>query len=121
MRKLMTAAVILLVLMVGIALGEGSSLSIDAPREEIRPGRPVIVSFTVPEDGTCSIGLRNEAGAELTVAGEGGIQFHVLERYLRRNSGIRRRLDPDDPDERTCRGNRDYGRPDDPLPDCRYN
>ena len=74
MRKLMTAAVILLVLMVGIALGEGSSLSIDAPREEIRPGRPVIVSFTVPEDGTCSIGLRNEAGAELTVAGERAVK-----------------------------------------------
>ena len=60
----------LLVLMVGIALGEGSGLSIDAPREEIRPGRPVILSFMVPEDGTCSIVLRNKAGAELTVAEE---------------------------------------------------
>ena len=60
----------LLVLMAGIALGEGSGLSIDAPREEIRPGRPVILSFMVPEDGTCSIGLRNKAGTELTVAEE---------------------------------------------------
>ena len=66
----MAAAVMLLVLLAGIALGEGSGLSIDAPREEIRPGRPVILSFMVPEDGTCSIGLRNKAGTELTVAEE---------------------------------------------------
>ena len=70
MKRLAVAAIVLLVLMAGIALGEGSGLSIDAPREEIRPGRPVIVSFMVPEDGTCSIGLRNKAGAELTIAEE---------------------------------------------------
>ena len=74
MKRLAAAAIMLLVLMAGIALGEGSGLSIDAPREEIRPGRPVIVSFTVPEDGTCSIGLVNEAGAELTVAGERAVK-----------------------------------------------
>ena len=67
----MTAAVMLLVLLAGIALGEGSGLSIDAPREEIRPGRPVIVSFTVPEDGTCSITLQDGTGATaFTVAEE---------------------------------------------------
>ncbi len=70
MKRLAVAAIMLLVLMAGIALGEGSGLSIDAPREEIRPGRPVILSFMVPEDGTCSIGLRNKAGTELTVAEE---------------------------------------------------
>ena len=70
MKRLAVAAIMLLVLMVGIALGEESGLSIDAPREEIRPGRPVILSFMVPEDGTCSIVLRNKAGAELTVAEE---------------------------------------------------
>ena len=70
MKRLAVAAIVLLVLMAGIALGEGSGLSIDTPREEIRPGRPVIVSFMVPEDGTCSIGLRNKAGAELTIAEE---------------------------------------------------
>ena len=70
MKRLAVAAIVLLVLMAGIALGEGSGLSIDATREEIRPGRPVIVSFMVPEDGTCSIGLRNKAGAELTIAEE---------------------------------------------------
>ena len=41
----------------GIALAEDSGLSIDAFREEIRPGRPVVVSFTVPKDGVCDIGI----------------------------------------------------------------
>lgn len=68
MRRLTAAAVMLLVLLAGIALGEGSGLSVNAPREEIRPGRPVIVSFTVPEDGVCDIGVRNETGTELTIA-----------------------------------------------------
>ncbi len=75
MRKLAAAVMICLVLMAGIALGEGSGLSIGAPREEIRPGRPVVVSFTVPEDGTCSIGLRNSSGnAVLTVAEERAVK-----------------------------------------------
>ena len=64
----MAAAVMLLVLLAGIALGEGSALSVSAPGEEIRPGRPAIVSFTVPEDGVCDLSLRNEAGTELAVA-----------------------------------------------------
>lgn len=71
MRRLVTAIMIWLVLTVGIAMAEDSGLSISAPREEIRPGRPVILSFTVPEDGTCSISLRNEEGTStLTVADE---------------------------------------------------
>ena len=69
MRRLMAVAAMILTLWACCALAEGSALSIDAPREEIRPGRPVIVSFTVPEDGTCSIGLRDETGTvTLTVA-----------------------------------------------------
>ena len=68
MRRLMAVAVMLLVLLAGIALGEGSGLSVNAPQEEIRPGRPVIVSFTVPEDGVCDVGLRNETGTVLTIA-----------------------------------------------------
>ncbi len=68
MRRLMAAAVMLLVLLAGIALGEGSGLSVSAPREEIRPGRPVIVSFTVPEDGVCDVGVRNETGTVRTIA-----------------------------------------------------
>ena len=67
----MTAAVMLLMLTAGIAFGEGFGLSIDAPRDVIRPGRPVIISFMVPEDGTCSIGLRDETGAaSLSIAEE---------------------------------------------------
>ena len=61
----------LLVLLAGIALGEGSGLSVSAPREEIRPGRPVIVSFTVPEDGVCDVGLRNETGDTVMIIAEG--------------------------------------------------
>ena len=34
MKRLAVAAIVLLVLMAGIALGEGSGLSIDAPRAE---------------------------------------------------------------------------------------
>ena len=71
MRRLMAAAVMLLVLLAGIALGEGSGLSVNAPREEIRPGRPVIVSFTVPEDGVCDVGLRNETGDTVMIIAEG--------------------------------------------------
>ena len=68
MRRLIAAAVVLLVMLAGIAAAENPALSIDAPREEIRPGRPVVISFTVPEDGVCSIGLRNETGSSLTIA-----------------------------------------------------
>ena len=71
MRRLKLIAAAILMLWAFSAMAEGAGLSIDAPREEIRPGRPVIVSFTVPEDGMCSIVLREEAGASvLTVAEE---------------------------------------------------
>ena len=75
MKRLVSAAIVLLVMLAGIALGEGSGLRIDAPGEEIRPGRPVIVSFTVPEDGTCSIALRNETGETVfTIAEERAVK-----------------------------------------------
>ena len=75
MRRLIAAAVVLLVMLAGIAAAENPALGIDAPREEIRPGRPVVLSFTVPEDGTCSIGLRDEAGAsELTITEERAVR-----------------------------------------------
>ena len=71
MRRLMAIAAAILMLWAYAALAEGSGLSIDAPREEVSPGRPVILSFTVPEDGTCSIGLKNEAGSALADEGRG--------------------------------------------------
>ena len=71
MRRLVAVAAAILTLWVCSALAEGTGLSIDAPREEIRPGRPVILSFTVPEDGTCSIDLHDEAGTSVLNIAEG--------------------------------------------------
>ena len=71
MRRLALAVMICLLMLAGTARGEGSGLSIYVPREEIRPGRPVIVSFTVPEDGTCTITLEDETGATAYTVAEG--------------------------------------------------
>ena len=71
MRRLLVIALAILMLRACAALAEGSALSIDAPREEIRPGRPVVLSFTVPEDGTCSIDLHDEAGTSVLNIAEG--------------------------------------------------
>ena len=49
-----------LVLLLCCARAEAPALSISAPGEEIRPGRPVVLSFMVPEDGECSIFLADE-------------------------------------------------------------
>ena len=70
MRRLAAAAMVCLLVLAGLAFAESPGLSIDAPGE-IRPGSPVIVSFTVPEDGTCTIGLADETGdASLTISAE---------------------------------------------------
>ena len=71
MRRLLVIAWAILMLWACAALAEESALSIDAPREEIRPGRPVVLSFTVPEDGTCSIDLHDEAGTSVLSIAEG--------------------------------------------------
>ena len=68
MKRLALAVMICLLMLAGTAFAEAPGLSIDAPREEICPGRPVVVSFNVPEDGTCSIGLVNGEGVSLTVS-----------------------------------------------------
>ena len=64
MRRLLASALAGLALLAGTALAEAPGLSIAVPAEEIRPGRPVIVTIMVPEDGTCSIRLQDEAGQE---------------------------------------------------------
>ena len=70
MKRLAAAAMVCLLVLAGLAAAEGPGLSIDAPGE-IRPGSPVIVSFMVPEDGTCSIGLEDETGGTaLTISAE---------------------------------------------------
>ena len=68
MKRLALAVMICLLMLAGAAFAEAPGLSIDAPREEICPGRPVVVSFTVPEDGTCSIGLENDEGGSLVIS-----------------------------------------------------
>ena len=91
MRRWVSAAAALLTLLVltaGIALAEDSGLSIDAPREEIRPGRPVVISFTVPEDGTCSISLREAEGTSvLSVAEERNVTAGYNAMYWNGTSG----------------------------------
>ena len=61
MRRLVPAVLIWILIWIGTALAEIPDLSIEPFREEIHPGRAVVVSFTVPEDGTCSIGLTDKA------------------------------------------------------------
>ena len=68
MKRLALAVTICLLMLAGAVFAEAPGLSIDAPREEICPGRPVVVSFTVPEDGTCSIGLENDEGVSLVIS-----------------------------------------------------
>ena len=64
MRRLAAAVWICLVLAAGIALGEGFGLRIDTPGEVVRPGRPAIVSFTVPEEGDCDVFLQDTTGKQ---------------------------------------------------------
>ena len=70
MKRLATAVLFCMTFWICAALAEVTALSINALREEVRPGRPVIVSFTVPEDGTCRISLTDEAGASSLVIAE---------------------------------------------------
>ena len=64
MRRLLTAAMVWLMLLTGTAMAEEPSLSISAPGEEIRPGRPVVISFTVPEEGDCDVFLQDTTGMQ---------------------------------------------------------
>ena len=70
MRKWLAAVLMILALLAGNAAAEQPALSISAPRDEIRPGRPAIVSFMVPEDGTCRIILTDESGSSAHVIAE---------------------------------------------------
>ena len=71
MRRLAAVVAAILALWACSALAEGSGLRVDTVREEIRPGRPVVLSFTVPEDGVCSIGLTDGTGeTSLSIAEE---------------------------------------------------
>ena len=45
------------------ALAESNELAVSAPAEEIRPGRPAIVTIMSPTDGVCSLYLQDEGGS----------------------------------------------------------
>ena len=69
MKRLAARILILMALLAGCAFGEEPGLSIAAPSEEIRPGRPVILTLIVPAEGSCDIRLEDDEGvAILTVA-----------------------------------------------------
>lgn len=62
MRKLL---ILLLALFVSVAVAEGAALSIDTPAEAIRPGKAFLLTFTVPEDGECTLTLRDMSGGHV--------------------------------------------------------
>ncbi len=67
-RKRWFAALCALVLLLtAAALAEEQALSVTVPEEVIRPGRAVVISFTVPEAGEISLRLLDEAGLEIAV------------------------------------------------------
>ena len=47
------------------AFAEGMTLAVGAPAEEIRPGRPSIITISAPADGTCSLFLADESGEKV--------------------------------------------------------
>ena len=74
MRRLLASVLTGLALLAGISLAEDPGMSIAVTAEEIRPGRPVIVTIMVPEDGTCSIRIQDETGKEsFSIAEERGM------------------------------------------------
>lgn len=70
MKRLLLTVAALIVLVCAAASAENDILSISAPRDEIRPGRPAVLSFTVPEDGSCRIEMADEAGNTTCVIAE---------------------------------------------------
>ena len=51
-------------------LAESNELAVSAPAEEIRPGRPAIVTITAPADGACSLYLQDEGGERICSVAE---------------------------------------------------
>lgn len=70
MKRLGLAVMVWILIWACAAGAESDALSIRAHGNEIRPGRPVVLSFVVPEDGTCSISLQDETGAVSLVIAE---------------------------------------------------
>ncbi len=62
MKKLLCLLLTLMLLPVFPAMAEGTALSIATPAETIRPGKAYLLSFTVPEAGTCDLTLQDMLG-----------------------------------------------------------
>ena len=62
MRKLLCLLLTLLVLP-ALAGAESPALAIDTPAEAIRPGKAFMLTFTVPQAGTCDLTLRDMQGS----------------------------------------------------------
>lgn len=70
MRKLLCLCLTVLFLPI-IAVAEAWTLGIDTPAEAIRPGKAFMLSFTVPEEGTCDLVLRDVTGEYVMTVVEG--------------------------------------------------
>ena len=62
MRKFFCLLLTLLLLPILPASAEGAALSIDTPAEAIRPGKAIVLTFSVPMDGACDLILREMDG-----------------------------------------------------------
>ena len=70
MRRLIALVLVGAALLGCVARGESSGLSVSASGEEIRPGKAVVISFSLPRAGRYSLRLRDEAGSVLAVIAE---------------------------------------------------
>ena len=74
MRRVWILLLAMILAMAGMpgrpARAEGPEMQISVSGGEVLPGQAVIVSFTVPEDGTCDIVLADEAGETVAVVAE---------------------------------------------------
>ena len=71
MKKIIPLVCVLLLLCAVFgAAAESAELAVTAPADEIRPGRPSIITVNAPADGTCSIYLQDEDGAMVCFVAE---------------------------------------------------
>lgn len=69
MRKYLSLLLVLILLLPCLALGEaGAGLSVSALEDVLRPGKAVLITFTVPDAGAVNLRLLDDAGAEVSVA-----------------------------------------------------
>ena len=71
MKRLIALLLVGAALLGRVALGEPSGLSVSASGEEIRPGKAVVISFSLPRAGTYSLKLLDEEeNVQAVIAGE---------------------------------------------------